>query len=407
VSTGPSESRGLLPIIAGAAAGERRDGSAVHNSADRAGASAPLWVSASDGGTAPARHAGESQTRFTADAGRQPAGRAAARMVFDKTGALANVKRHDYLPFGEELSAGVGQRTTTLGYGAADGVRQKFTQKERDNETGLDYSMHRYYSNVQGRFTSVDPENAGAYPGNPQTWNGYSYALNQPMLYSDPDGLKVRVCGTDGRCTDSDTDLTDEQWNKWFGGDKSVKLKGGNIYKNGELIGTYQQLSCDSCYYDIFELGRQVTRADPGGRAVRLYGKAALAGLSLPGAAAGYVAIGVFSVIVPVYDEPDEDVFAGSIQADRQAAVRDAWRQEAERARTGQPTNTPFTADELRELRDTGKVSGYEGHHTESVSSNPQSARDASKIKFVKGRAAHLSEHGGNWRNRTPLIRRR
>ena len=293
------------------------------------------------------------------------------------------------------------------GYGGYDGVRQKFTSKERDIETGLDYSMHRYYSNVQGRFTSVDPENAGAYPGNPQTWNGYSYALNQPMLYSDPDGLKVRVCGTDGQCTDSNTDLTDEQWNNWFGRDKSVKLQGGNIYKNGELIGTYQQLSCDSCYYDIFELGRQVTRADPGGRAVRLYGKAALAGLTLPGTAAGWISIGVFSVIVPVYNEPDEDVFAASIQADRQAAVRDAWKQEAERARTGQPTKTPFTADELRELRDTGRVSGYEGHHTESVSGNPQSARDASKIEFVKGRAAHLSEHGGNWRNRTPLPKRR
>src|SRR6185503_18988193 len=35
------------------------------------------------------------------------------RMVIDQTGALANVKRHDYLPFGEELSAGTGGRTTT------------------------------------------------------------------------------------------------------------------------------------------------------------------------------------------------------------------------------------------------------------------------------------------------------
>jgi YD repeat-containing protein len=42
------------------------------------------------------------------------------RMVFDKTGALANVKRHDYLPFGEELSAGQGIRSTTLGYSAVD-----------------------------------------------------------------------------------------------------------------------------------------------------------------------------------------------------------------------------------------------------------------------------------------------
>src|SRR5882672_8111942 len=50
------------------------------------------------------------------------------RMIFDKTGALANVKRHDYLPFGEELFAGQGARSTTLGYSVPDGVRQKFTQ---------------------------------------------------------------------------------------------------------------------------------------------------------------------------------------------------------------------------------------------------------------------------------------
>src|SRR5712692_6897377 len=81
------------------------------------------------------------------------------RMIFDQSGSLANVSRHDYLPFGEELFAGQGGRTQTEGYTLSDNVRQKFTLKERDNETGLDYSVNRYYSSTQGRFTSVDPEN--------------------------------------------------------------------------------------------------------------------------------------------------------------------------------------------------------------------------------------------------------
>jgi len=34
-------------------------------------------------------------------------------MIFDKTGTLANVKRHDYAPFGEELFNGA--RTTAMG----------------------------------------------------------------------------------------------------------------------------------------------------------------------------------------------------------------------------------------------------------------------------------------------------
>src|SRR6266850_1399038 len=42
------------------------------------------------------------------------------RMIIDKTGALANVKRHDYLPFGEELLANAGGRTT--GYTNSDGA---------------------------------------------------------------------------------------------------------------------------------------------------------------------------------------------------------------------------------------------------------------------------------------------
>jgi RHS repeat-associated protein len=112
------------------------------------------------------------------------------RMIFDQSGSLATVKRHDYLPFGEELFAGQGGRTTTQGYSAADGVRQKFTLKERDNETGLDYSINRYYSNLQGRFTSVDPLDESGEPPQPQSWNRYSYAINNPLKFMDPDGLR-------------------------------------------------------------------------------------------------------------------------------------------------------------------------------------------------------------------------
>ena len=111
------------------------------------------------------------------------------RMMFDRTGALANVKLHDYLPFGEELTANQGLRTTTLGYSAADGVRQKFTQKERDNETGLDFFEARYYASMQGRFTSPDPLLASARASLPQSWNRYGYVLNNPLRLIDPNGL--------------------------------------------------------------------------------------------------------------------------------------------------------------------------------------------------------------------------
>jgi RHS repeat-associated protein len=113
------------------------------------------------------------------------------RMVFDKTGALADVKRHDYLPFGEELSAGTGGRTTTQGYSAADGVRQKFTQKERDNETGLDYFEARYFGSAQGRFTSPDP--LGGHTEDPQTLNRCAFSKTGSM------NLRTNSCSLRGR----------------------------------------------------------------------------------------------------------------------------------------------------------------------------------------------------------------
>jgi RHS repeat-associated protein len=111
------------------------------------------------------------------------------RMTLDQTGSLASMKRHDYLPFGEELFAGVGSRTTPLGYSVADGVRQQFTSKERDNETGLDYFGARYYGSTTGRFTSPDPMLSSGRPIYPQSWNRYSYVINHPLSLVDPNGL--------------------------------------------------------------------------------------------------------------------------------------------------------------------------------------------------------------------------
>jgi len=119
------------------------------------------------------------------------------RIILDQTGTLANVSRHDYLPFGEELFAGTGGRTTAQGYptgpNASDGVRQKFTRKERDNETGLDYFGARYYASTQGRFTSPDAFWKDSNVFDPQSWNKYGYVRNNPLQYIDPKGEKADV----------------------------------------------------------------------------------------------------------------------------------------------------------------------------------------------------------------------
>jgi len=69
----------------------------------------------------------------------------------------------------------------------------KFTGKERDSESGLDNFGARFDSSSMGRFMSPD-SGVDQHPKNPQSWNLYSYALNNPVVLFDPTG--EYVCGS-------------------------------------------------------------------------------------------------------------------------------------------------------------------------------------------------------------------
>lgn len=114
------------------------------------------------------------------------------RMTIDETGSLAGVTRHDYLPFGEEISHLHEQAFAGIPFNRSyipDPIRQQFTGYERDNETGLDYAEARYYANLQGRFTGIDPLLASGNLINPQSWNRYAYVGNNPLKFVDPTGM--------------------------------------------------------------------------------------------------------------------------------------------------------------------------------------------------------------------------
>ena len=98
------------------------------------------------------------------------------RAITDGTGAV--VERHDFRPFGED--------TQTLPTDGADSLR--FIGQPRD-QTKLDLFGARYYSMFRGRFNTVDPGHADASLLVPQGWNGYVYAHNNPLRFSDPSGL--------------------------------------------------------------------------------------------------------------------------------------------------------------------------------------------------------------------------
>lgn len=80
----------------------------------------------------------------------------------------------------------------------------KFTGKERDAETGLDYFEARYFSGAQGRFTSPDQPLLDQNPFEPQSWNLYGYVRNNPLIFWDPTG-QACVVGPNGNEHDDDS----------------------------------------------------------------------------------------------------------------------------------------------------------------------------------------------------------
>src|SRR5438876_8786139 len=113
---------------------------------------------------------------------------ASPRVITNSSGS--GVSRHDYKPFGEELGAGVGGRTTGMGFSnSGDNNRKQYTGYERDAATGLDFARARFYSSIHGRFTSPDPFSASATITDPQTFNRYTYCRNNPVNSVDPSGL--------------------------------------------------------------------------------------------------------------------------------------------------------------------------------------------------------------------------
>ncbi|MBS1813673.1 MAG: hypothetical protein JSS87_02235 [Acidobacteria bacterium] len=103
-----------------------------------------------------------------------------AQMELSSSGSP--IWRGEFAPFGQELSDP-----------ASTANRYKFTGKERDNESGLDYFGARYYASTVGRWMSPDwAQKAEPVPyakmDSPQSLNLYGYVGNNPINQADADG---------------------------------------------------------------------------------------------------------------------------------------------------------------------------------------------------------------------------
>src|SRR6185503_16771187 len=58
-----------------------------------------------------------------------------------------------------------------------------------------DDAMHRRYNRWWSRFEQPDPYDGSYELTNPQSFNRYSYAENDPVNFVDPTGLEPQICG--------------------------------------------------------------------------------------------------------------------------------------------------------------------------------------------------------------------
>lgn len=113
-----------------------------------------------------------------------------ATVVVDSNGVVKS--ESDFYPWGGEVK-----------FSAGDSNNYKFAGQERDKESGLDLMSARFYANNSSRFISVDSTLLDpARIFNPQGFNAYSYALNNPLRYVDPTGRAPISAALVGRIND-------------------------------------------------------------------------------------------------------------------------------------------------------------------------------------------------------------
>ncbi|MFF7259327.1 polymorphic toxin-type HINT domain-containing protein [Streptomyces sp. NPDC008159] len=147
--------------------------------------------------------------------------------------------RRRYLPFGAQNG------DTDLPTGSDRG----FLGKPEDDTTGLSILGARMYDATLGRFLSPDPL---VTPYAPQNLNAYSYSINNPISFMDPDGLRpITMC-------DSGCDNGGDTYRDWMtpNGDGTWSYHYENTHYNyradGELHSIYKTGS------DLPTLGKKI-----------------------------------------------------------------------------------------------------------------------------------------------------
>ncbi len=210
-------------------------------------------------------------------------------------GGYADAKYREFWPFGEIASTAI----------PGDVEAMKFAGHQRDfvgtaaTADDLDYMHARFYSPLLGRFLSADRHFGLWTPRIPQGWNRYTYALDAPLVITDPTGLDpqcVTVPATKDEpartvCSDSidvsasaprlptvggTFDSADDLFG-WLTGQlprvsAASPRSAADLSKTpvmDQIRGQYQQSGCkDGRYYGDFQYAELATTMNPTGQMV-------------------------------------------------------------------------------------------------------------------------------------------
>jgi len=147
------------------------------------------------------------------------------RAITNATGTTTNLRQS--LPFGDGASNLSGSQDNTY-----DG----FTGLWAGGTSATSHAQYREYWNSAGRWLQPDPYSGSYRLGNPQSFNRYAYALNNPTAFVDRLGRDVCDAGTNdddgnggscGSCDGGDGDGGDGSGGDGSGGDGGDGGPGG------------------------------------------------------------------------------------------------------------------------------------------------------------------------------------
>ncbi|MGS0747491.1 RHS repeat-associated core domain-containing protein [Halpernia sp. GG3] len=282
----------------------------------------------------------------------------------------------------------------------------KYNGKELQEDGIYDYGARMYMPDI-GRWGVVDPLAEFQRKINP-----YAYCYNNPVNFYDPTGMigeggpddpRPGTTGTKTLANGEKETQIQEVVIQGKGKSSAVSTVldiaewipvAGNFVTIGRGLydGNYTQVALGVAFLAV-----DIVTAGEGSTAIKLAEKAGEEAVEMSAKEA--LKIGAEDEVKNASEKALEKATKKTITSQRKKAVRVAWKQERELARQGKSTRN-WTKAELKELEETGKVKGYQGHHINNVNHYPEQAGNPNNIEFLTP-SEHLDAHGGNFRNET------